>query len=25
LITLREDLQDGLMSGRTWRELRQDD
>ncbi len=25
LITLREDLQDGLMAGCTWRELRQDD
>jgi hypothetical protein len=24
LITLREDLQDGLMAGCTWRELRQD-
>ncbi len=25
LITLREDLQDGLMAGCTWQELRQDD
>jgi hypothetical protein len=25
LITLREDLQDGLMAGRTWQELHQDD
>ncbi len=25
LATLREDLQDGLMAGRTWQELRQDD
>jgi hypothetical protein len=25
LLTLRADLQDGLMSGRTWQELRQDD
>jgi hypothetical protein len=25
LITLREDLQDGLMAGCTWQDLRQDD
>jgi hypothetical protein len=25
LITLRADLQDGLMAGCTWRELHQDD